>query len=241
MKSTALFIGFTVICCLILSSCDYERIQASGDITTREVNYSDYNGLKVSNAFNAYVAFSDMEEHIEIEANDNLHDKIIVRKEGDDLVVKLEKHTNVRGKATLNVYITTKKIDHFNISGASNLTLENELVADKVKIILSGASEFYGGLSLNRLELDSSGASNINIFGSIRELDASLSGSSELKDYDVLVDKLDIDLSGASDAYLTVNEAIEVRASGASKLNYKGDAVVNDKNLSGASEINKMD
>ena len=222
-----------------LSSCDYDRIRASGDITSQEVHYSDFSGLKLSNAFSAYVSFSDTEEKIEIEANENLHDNIIVRKDGNNLIVKLKSHTAIRGKATLNVYITTKSITDFDISGASELILETPLIAEDASIELSGASEFYGELNLGRLELDSSGASNSNLFGNVGELDASLAGSSELKDYDLLLDKLDIRLSGASDAYVTVNKVIEIRGSGASTLNYKGNAEIGSKNLSGASKIKK--
>ena len=53
--------------------------------------------------------------------------------------------------------------------------------------------------------------------------------------------ELFIDLSGASDAYLTVTELIDIKASGASSLKYKGDALIDHKDLSGASEIIKKD
>ena len=240
MKTKSICIVLAVVCGL-LSSCDYESIRVSRYVTKREVNYSDFNGLKVSNAFNAYITFSDTEEKIEIEANENLHDKVILEKVGNDLIVKLKKHTIVGGKVTLNIFITTKSITDFDISGASNLTLENELVAQNASIELSGASEFYGELRVNRLELGTSGASRIQLFGSTGYLDASLAGSSELRGYDFTVEGLDIRLSGASDAYLTVTESIDIRASGVSTLNYKGSAVINNKNLSGASEINKKD
>lgn len=238
MKTKSIRIVIALVCGL-LSSCEYETIRASRHVTKREVNYSDFNGIKVSNAFNAYITFSDTEEKIEIEANENLHDNVVLKIEGNDLIVKLKKHTIVGGKVTLNVFITTKRITHFDISGASNLTLENALVAENASIELSGASEFYGELRVNRLEVDTSGASRIELFGSTGYLDASLKGSSELRDYDFTVEELDIRLSGASDAYLRVTESIDIRASGASTLNYKGGAVVNNKNLSGASKINK--
>lgn len=240
MKTAALFLNLALLF-TSLSSCDYQRIRAYGDITSRQVNYSDYTGLELSNAFNAYVSFSDTEESIEIEANENLHDHIIVEKHGNDLIIKLKPHTAIRGKATLNAYITTRSIVDFDLSGASEVILENPLIGERAAIELSGASEFYGELSLNRVELEASGASNISLFGNIGEFEASLTGSSELKDYDLIADELDIQLSGASDAYLTVSKAIEVRGSGASTLNYKGDAIVTTQNLSGSSKIKKRD
>lgn len=238
MKTKSIYIGLIGICSLLFS-CDRETIRASNTVTTEEVNFSDYSGLRISNAFNAYVTFSDTEEKIEIEANENLHDYIIVAKERNTLVVKFRRNTNLRGNVTLNIYISTGNITNFDVSGASSITLENELVSQNTSIELSGASNFYGEISTSRLELDARGASGIDIFGSTDHLDASLEGSSGLRDYDLAVKHLDIRLSGASDAYLSVAETLDISASGASALNYKGDAAIGRKKLSGASQIIK--
>ncbi len=240
MKTKSVVIGLVFLCGL-LTSCDHESIRAKGAVTVNEVQLSSYTGLKVSHAFEAYVKFSDSEEKIEIEANVNLHDIIVVKKEGNNLIVGLKKNTNVRGNATLKVYITTKNINYFDISGASSLLLENELNAQTAEIRMSGASTFSGEIYVNELELESSGASDISLFGNTDILDASLSGSSKIGNYELMTKELFIDLSGASDAYLTVTELIDIKASGASSLKYKGDALIDHKDLSGASEIIKKD
>ena len=165
----------------------------------------------MSNAFNAFVTFSETEERIEVEANRNVQDKINVSKEGDLLIVRLDRNTNLRGNVTLNVYITTGNMDRFEASGASNITLENEWIAPEAYIKLSGASGFSGELRTERLQLRTSGASKADIFGSADRLDADLSGSSDLRDYDLAVKQLGIELSGASDAFLTVTDTIDIR------------------------------
>jgi len=236
MKTITFCIGL-ILSIGLLASCDHETIRASGEITSREISFSDYSGLKVANAFNVYVTFSDTEESIRIDANENIQDRILVQKDGNDLVIKLQKFTNIKGNATLNAYITTKSLSKIDLSGATDLTLENEWVAENAKIELSGASGFLGEVMADNLNLDMGGASTANIYGSITALNANLSGSSDIRDYDLSVEKLDINLSGASEAFLSVNDAIDIRASGASVLYYKGNATVNNKRLSGASEI----
>ena len=240
MKTKSFLLGLVVLC-VFMTSCDHETIRAEGAITTTEVRFSDYSGLRVSNAFNAFVRFSDTEEKIVIEANDNLHDRIIVKKDGDDVVIKLKNFTNVKGNATLNAYITTKNISKIDIAGASTLTLDDEWISEEARIEISGASDFFGELSTDNLRLDISGASNADLFGFAENVRAELSGSSYLRDYDLQVEQLEIDLSGASSASLSVNESIDIEASGASTLRYKGEATVENKDLSGASEIIKKD
>ena len=236
MKTKSFYIGGILLCGLIIS-CDHEIIKASGAITTREIQFSGYSALEVSDAFKTYVEFSDTEEKIEIEANENLQERIIVELVDGTLRIKVKNHTSIRGNPTLNAYIITKRITDFDLSGASKVILDSELVASDVSIKLTGASEFTGELELEHLELAAAGASHIDLFGQVDKLDASLSGASTLKNYDLLTKALDIQLSGASDASLSITETIDIEASGASKLRYKGNPAINKRKLSGASEI----
>lgn len=224
-----------------LISCDHESIRASDEVSSLEYSIPDYSTLKVSNAFNANVTFSDTEESIRIEASENLHDRIIVQREGNSLIIKLKKFTNVRGNATLNAYIVTKGISNFDMTGASKLTLENPWNSLDGRIELSGASNFTGEVTVDRLNLDMGGASSLDIYGNANSLDAELSGSSDIRDFDLSVENLKMEMSGASQAFLSISESIDIRASGASSLKFKGDAKITYKRLSGASEIVKIE
>lgn len=236
MKSKSVVIAIALVA-TIFTSCEHDIIRAKGEITSLDYSIPDYSTLKVSHAFNVYVTFSDTEESIRIDANENLHDKVIVKRDGNALVIKLKPFTNVKGNATLNAYITTKDIENFDLGGASRVSLENEWNVQKGTLKLSGASDFTGEVSIDRLNIKMTGASNMDLFGSAINVDADLSGSSDMKDYDLGVQSLRIDLSGASEAFLSVSESIDIEASGASVLNYKGNASITHKELSGASEI----
>lgn len=240
MKSRTLSASLFLLVC-IFTSCEKETIRVSGRVIQTEVNLTGYSGLKVSNAFNVVVNFSETEETIIVEANEDIQDRIVVELQGNDLIVRLKRYTSIRGSATLNVYITTRHIDHYDISGASDLVLDDDLIADNARIELSGASSFTGELSVDLLDLVFSGASDADIYGNADVMRGDLSGASILRDYDLHVGKLNLHLSGASNAFLTTMEEIDITASGASTLNYKGNAVVTHKNLSGASKINKKD
>lgn len=236
MKTKITVIGI-IFSLVFFTACDHERIRVSDEISSLNYSIPNYSKLKVSHAFNVYVTFSDTEEQIRIEANANLHDRIVVKRDGNSLVIKLKEFTQVRGNATLNAYITTNSISDFDISGATNLNLENAWLIQDGTIDASGASKIRGEISAGRLEIDLSGASRADLYGASNSLNADLSGSSEIRDFDFSVERLHIDLSGASEAYLLVNESISVEASGASTLHYKGNAAITHKDLSGASEL----
>ncbi len=221
----------------LLTSCDHETIRATGEVTTKNYSFTDYTTLKVSDAFTVFVTFSDTEESVQIDANENLHQEIVVKQEQNSLIIRLKNSVTVKGNATLNAYIVTNSLSKFDISGATDVVLQNDWNTTSGEVILSGASEFEGEVSAQHLAIRLSGASDLDLFGATNSLSAKLTGSSTFKDYDLSIDDLTIDLSGASDAHLTINESIDITASGASVLNYKGTPSSITKNLSGASEL----
>lgn len=236
-------IALTLISCsLFLFSCDVynDQVKPSGTITTRNEAFTDYNMIEASHAFQIYVNFSDTEESIEIEANENLHQYIEVRKVNDVLYIGLRDHVSVQGSATLKAYVTTKHVSSYSGSGATRFVIESPLMSEDVHVYLSGASVFNGDLQATNVVADLSGASVMNISGLADIFDMEASGASVFKDYGFEVKKLEAQISGASNISITVEDEINIEASGASSLKYKGNATVKSQNLSGASSIRNM-
>jgi hypothetical protein len=156
------------------------------------------------------------------------------------LEIGLRNNINIRGSATLKAYITTKRVSSFSGSGATQFTIQSPVESENVSIHLSGASNFSSDILTNELLADLSGASAMNISGLSNDFTIEASGASVCRDYGFETDYLKADISGASSLYLTVNEEIDVEASGASNLKYRGDAIVTHQDISGASSIKKV-
>ncbi|HET8737979.1 MAG TPA: DUF2807 domain-containing protein [Pricia sp.] len=234
-----------IICVAVLStvsiSCTKETVTASNEVTTKAYPFSGYSALDVSDNFNVYVTFSDTEEKLEIEANDNLHNHIDLTNVGNRLHVALKGIKKIKGKETLNVIITTKNISDFRASGNSKLVLEDSLDAPKVKINLIGNAWFTGTVNTDVLDISSKGNCIIELAGNAEILNGKLSGNCELSDYGLAVEALKIDLSGNSNAYLSVLDSIDIDAKGNSVLSYKGNATIVHQNLSSGSKIVKKE
>lgn len=236
---TTLKISFVIAFSILLWSCEKDTVTASQEITTKDYEFSGYSSLEVSHNFKVYVNFSDTEEKLRIQANDNLYEYILVNKESTRLSVKLDNVRRIKGKETLNVFITTKNINNFTITGNTKMVLEDPLETDNLKIHLTGNSFFSGPLEVDKLDIISSGNSRVDFSGSVKVMEVELTGNSELADYDLSVDSLKIELSGNSNAYLSVNNSISVDASGNSVLSYKGNANIVHQKLSSNSKIIK--
>lgn len=241
---TKSYLGLVAGLSIFLFSCEdiiTNKITPSGPVTRESHQISGFTGLDVSNAINATVTFSDAEEGVIIEANENVQEVIEVFRQGTELVIKLKDNTSIRGNATLKATITANSLDEFEASGASAITLLDVLYGDNVSVELSGASSFWGEVRVNTIDAELSGASFMDILGKTNEAYFEASGASTLKDYDFNINSLYIDLSGASNAHFTVHETVDVEASGASNLYFAGDAMIKKQVLSGASTVTRVD
>ncbi|MBI9063989.1 MAG: DUF2807 domain-containing protein [Marinilabiliaceae bacterium] len=239
MKAIILFLSCAIFVALTGCSSD-DEVTPSGTVTSVSNYFSDYSGLIISHGFKVFVTFSETEEEIEIEADDNIHAFIELYKTDNRLIIKIKSNVSIQGPATMNVYITTKHVNLYAGSGGSVITLENKLMADEVDVELSGGSGFTGDLHTAGLAVELSGGSRIDITGESDTFRVGASGGSSFRNYDFSTDQLVAYLSGGSQGYVTVNQEIEVNASGGSTLYYNGDVTIVNEILSGGSRIVKV-
>jgi hypothetical protein len=227
----------------LLSACEKDNtIMPSANVTTQDRTIVDYSGIEVSTAFTVDVTFSSTEEKIVIEANDNLHAYIDVIKSGNNLRIKLKDNINIHGNATLKAHITTgNTLEEIFVAEASLVTLNNQLDATDVTVSLAGASFLNGPITAQSITVFADGASNVTMQGTADTFTVNAAGASIVGTFDMIAQNADINLSGASNASITVNGIINLTASGASVLNYKGTANVDQLDLSGGSQIVKVD
>lgn len=148
---------------LFLTSCEQQIFTPSGNITTIEKDITGFDALDVSHDFKVFVQFSDTEESVRIEADDNFAEYIIVEKIGSTLHISLKRIQNIRGKRTLNAFITTATLNNIEATGDSKVVLENELKAEQLKIDLRGDSQLQGPITANRLQASIGGDSKMTI------------------------------------------------------------------------------
>ena len=104
---------------------------------------------------------------------------------------------------------------------------------------MSGASDFKGAVDVTNLSLVLSGASDAKISGTAVSIKIESSGASDVKGYDLIAENCTVKASGASDVNITVNKEMNVTASGASDIFYKGNCVIKEIRSSGASTVAK--
>ena len=233
MKRVILFFA---ACVFSFSATKAQIVINDANAQTRTLE-SSFSSIKVSGGIDVYIAQGTTEALAVSASTAEAVSGIKTKVENDVLIISTEGSWFHNPK--FKVYISAKNLNKIHASGATDIHVQGKLKFNTLKIELDGASDFKGEVETENLDIHQSGASDITISGKATNAKIEASGASDIKGYELSVDYLDLDVSGASDTKITVNKVLNVKASGASDIRYKGDAVIKQYDVSGASSLKK--
>jgi len=240
----------------LLVGCIGGVVRGSGNLDTREFNFSDFSRVEVGSAFEVKVVQSDSYS-VSVTADDNLFDYIKVSKQGTTLKIYLKTAqyiaTTTRAEITMpqlrglelsgathgtvSGFSSTENVD-IEVSGASSLDLV-DVSAGNAKFDVSGASKVAGDLIAGNVNFDVSGASTVQLEGSANDTAIEASGASRVELAGFTVNNADVRLSGASSGTVNLDGRLDADLSGASKLSYIGEPTMGNINTSGSSTLSR--
>lgn len=218
--------------------------QTINDPNAEARTVGSFHAIRVSNAFEVYIS-QGSEDAVAISASKpEYKEKIITRVENGVLIIRFENDkkfwNSLKGdKQRLKAYISIKKIDKLDVSGACNVFFEEGLSAEELIVNLSGASDIKGKINAKKLVVDINGASDATISGNTADLKVEASGASDFKGFDLVTNYCDAKATGASSVNITVNKELSAHASGASSVRFKGEGLIRDIKTSGASNVSR--
>lgn len=227
---------------LTLSACSInfqmpQTIMGSGKLTTQDFQFADFQSVEIANTFQADISQSDTFS-VSITADDNLFDYIKVDKSGTKLSIRFD-YRGGYSRGTLKAKITMPTLESLSISGASTGTVSGFKLAKPATLDVSGASTLNGSLDADRIDLHASGASKASLSGTANTADLKADGASALNLSNLSIDNASVDLSGASNATISVKSKLDYNLSGASHVTYQGSPTIGRNSASGASSVAK--
>ena len=233
---------------------------------TKNYNFKNFTGLSVSGAIDVELTQSDTFEVSMTMPSDYVpYFKISVNrgvlKAGfEDLPRKLR---NYMSDETFQLSVKMPEVTEIDMSGATRLSAEGGFVmpsgkleidasgaasirnfaitAEELEVELSGASNLDMDLRCRKVEIDASGASKADLKGEADDFRLELSGASNTDSRDLSAKDVDVELSGACRARVTVLRSLKVDMSGASRMDYytEGPIELDIEDISGACSFRK--
>ena len=222
---------FIILLALFVFACDREDPGPLQEVH-KDFVVTDFDRLEMGSGFRIRVdqgnSFS-----VKVKGDRRNVDDLEVYKQGNTLIIEFEDQRDRHHDTYID--ITMPVLTAVNFSGASESKIRG-FESDQIDLYLSGASVCQVDAAFNRVDLVVSGASEVILFGDGVELVGELSGASSLKAFDYPVNEAILELSGASSGKVTVTDALDVTAGGASSVLYRGEPTVM-ANTSGASSV----
>lgn len=235
MKRILLFAGILSFICL--QSCVFgdwnNGITGNGNVQTEIIDIDGFTGVHASAGLD--VVLTQGEFYVEVIADENLQEYITVELKGDMLVIGSER--NIYRAESKVVNVSLPDLEALKISSAGDMDADSDFVCEDLKISISSAGDLKLGVTAESIDINISSSGDCDLWGKTKDFDASLSSAGDLNAYDLEADYVKVRVSSAGDAKVWANEEIDMGASSAGSIYYKGDAKVSHQSTSSAGSI----
>lgn len=201
-----------------------------------------FHAVQVSSAIECYISQGEEESLALSVIPETLREYVLVTTDKGVLKIRMDENKKWRASfrnQQVKVYVSFKRLDQVWLTGASQLKFMGGVKADRLAIECSGASDIKGTVQAKQLSLELSGASRASIKGTANDLEIKASGASDFNGFDISAQNCVIDASGASNIRVNVQEAMDILATGASSVDYKGEPRLRSVKTSGASSLHR--
>lgn len=201
-----------------------------------------YNKIMVANAIKVIITQSDIESIAVSASEEKYKDDIQTEVDNNTLRIYYKGGNDWKGKdRKLRVYVSFKNLSQLEVSGASDVAGVGKITLNEFTLNISGASTVKADLAVKKMEMDIKGASRASLSGNVEMLNLDCSGATDVNAYDLKIFNANVTASGASDVDISVEKELNASASGASRIHYKGNVPVVNAKTTGASSITKKD
>lgn len=233
MQIKRIFLGIVVA--LTLNSC-MNTIDGNGNVVNEKRALSSFNKIDISGGFEVLLNQGNKEK-LELEIDENLVELIETKVKGNTLYISSKEP--IGDAESLKIYITVVDVEDINASGAIELKNKGTYQSENLEIDVSGAADIDLDLEVENLTMDMSGASETTLSGSANNFDIEISGAGELDAKKMKTRNTSIDISGAGSAIVFAKKTLKVEVSGAGSVQYKGNPKI-EKSISGAGSVNQL-
>lgn len=221
---------------LLMSSCTMSfGVKGNGNVKTVQRDMSGtYDEIEVSKGLDVYLTQSDTES-ISVQADENLHDIIITKIEGN--VLKIYADSNISFSESRKVMVSFKTITRISAASGSDVYSTNTIQVDELSLETNSGSDMKLDVNAQSVTCSSSSGSDLKLSGSAVSLIAEASSGSDINAKELSSETSRVTAESGAD--ITVNSSKELYAKTASggDIRYAGNPLKVEKS-DGVSSIN---
>lgn len=223
MRNFFLILAMSVLVTVQAQDTKKEKLAGSGNMVTKEVPVKAFDQLELKGVFSVVLTQGNKEE-LKIEAEDNLQDLFEVSNEGSKLVVAMKKDTHFDTKKSMKVSITFKKLKSMDLKTVGNVTSNENLNFDDLKISNKSVGSVDLKMIAQNLNVDNESVGNVKLNGKAENAVIRNQGVGAVQAANFIVQTMDIDNQGVGGAEVNAQKELKVKDSFLGKVTNKGAA-----------------
>lgn len=237
---TQLLLSMLVIA--FLSSCTgmmQDTVKGNGNITTTTRSI-EANKIACYGAYNVELT-QGSPGSVKIESDENLLEYITTDEEDGVLKIKTKRDVNLSPTKKITLYITTNRLESFELAGAGNVKSTNKFSGgDHLDLSLSGTGDITIDVNTPEVKSKIAGTGNIHISGETQIAETTIAGAGDYDAENLKTEDTKITIAGSGNAKLFADKTLNVTIAGVGDVSYKGNASLTQK-IAGSGKIKKLD
>ena len=238
MKSTRLLFPVLMIAVAALfAACgkDGGSVKGSGPVIQQEFNLPPVSAISLSIDANVILTRGDSQTVV-IEGQQNIINNI-EKYVTSDGYWNIGYYNSVRNHSGVTIYITAPVIDYASISGSGSIQSTNTFTdTTNVYLKISGSGNINMWTHAHLIESFISGSGWIELGGSAYEHRIDVSGSGDIRAYNLETTNTFVRVSGSGNSQVWANDLLDVNITGSGSIYYLGNPQIN-VNISGSGGI----
>ncbi|QMU28000.1 head GIN domain-containing protein [Adhaeribacter radiodurans] len=223
----------------LLTSCEDEFLRGRGDVVSRTRPVTNYNAVSAGGEFEIFLTQGPSKDLL-LEGQENVLSELSTEVRNNKLIIKYDKK-HVKTSRPVRIYITTPQLIELSVSGANSVRSLTEWQVNDFDLEASGNTDIHLTLKgAQSIDTELSGSADVEINGDAVYHDIDISGSGNVKAFDLITKEADISVSGSGKCELSVSDRLKATLSGSGRVRYKGNPTVSTK-ISGSGSVSQVD
>ena len=140
----------------------------------------------------------------------------------------------------LKAFVTYKSIDKLNGGSGAIIKTINSITVPALKMEMGSGATFTGEIKVTDLNVDISSGAVTKIIGTAANVKADASSGTVFTGTDLLAENCTVNASSGSVFKISVSKKMNAKASSGASISYKGEAELENKNVSSGGTVRKM-
>jgi len=230
------FLGVATL--FLLTSCEDEFLRGRGDVVSRNRPVGTFNEISAGGEFEIFLSQGPAKDLL-LEGQENVLSELSTEVRNNKLIIKYDKK-HVKTRKPVRIYITTPELNEVSVSGANSVRSLTDWQVNDFDIEASGNTDIHLTLKgAQTIDTELSGSANMELNGDAVYHDIDISGSGNVKAFDLITKEADISISGSGKCEVTVSDHLKATLSGSGRVRYKGNPTVSTK-ISGSGSVSQV-